>query len=148
MHQLWSLDALELDCARQIERDVAATFNDPGSPIQVRIGVHIGEVVREADDFFGHAVNHAARVAGAAHGGEALVSSLVHELVSRTGEFTFEPHRSVELTGSDGPSSCTRSAARLDPGALLLSRVQASAAEPRRRVLAADEVRALRSDPR
>jgi class 3 adenylate cyclase/ketosteroid isomerase-like protein len=92
-----------LDCAREIERDVAATFNDPGSPIQVRIGVHVGEVVREADDFFGHAVNYAARVAGAARGGEALVSSLVHELVSPTGEFAFDPPRSVELKGIVGP---------------------------------------------
>jgi class 3 adenylate cyclase len=92
-----------LDCARRIERDVAATFDDPGSPIRVRIGVHVGEVVREWDDFFGHAVNYAARVAGAARGGEALVSSLVHELVAPTGEFTFEAPRSVEMKGIDGP---------------------------------------------
>jgi class 3 adenylate cyclase/ketosteroid isomerase-like protein len=92
-----------LDCARQIQRGVAATFDDPGSPIRVRIGVHVGEVVHEADDFFGHAVNYAARVAGAAQGGEALVSSLVHELVSPTGDFTFAPPRSIELKGIDGP---------------------------------------------
>ena len=92
-----------LDGTRQIERDITATFNDPGSPIQVRIGVHVGEVMQEADDFFGHAVNYAARVAGAARGGEALVSSLVHELVSPTREFAFELPRSVELKGIDGP---------------------------------------------
>jgi class 3 adenylate cyclase/ketosteroid isomerase-like protein len=90
-----------LDATRQIERDVAATFTDPGSPIQVRIGVHVGEVVHEADDFFGHAVNYAARVAGAAHGGEALVSSLVHELVAPTREFAFEAPRSVLFKGID-----------------------------------------------
>jgi class 3 adenylate cyclase len=91
-----------LDCARRIEHDVAATFDDPGSPIRVRIGVHVGEVAHESNDFFGHAVNYAARVAGAARGGEALVSSLVHELVAPTGEFAFEPPRSVELKGIGG----------------------------------------------
>ncbi|MEA2134255.1 MAG: adenylate cyclase [Solirubrobacteraceae bacterium] len=92
-----------LDGTRQIKRDIAATFNDPGSPIRVRIGVHVGEVIQEADDFFGHAVNYAARVAGAARGGEALVSSLVHELVSPTGRFAFDLPRSVVLKGIDGP---------------------------------------------
>jgi class 3 adenylate cyclase len=90
-----------VECAREIERDVAATFDDPGSPIRVRIGVHVGELIREADDFFGHAVNYAARVAGAARGGEALVSSLVHELVPPTREFAFEAAREVELKGID-----------------------------------------------
>jgi class 3 adenylate cyclase len=92
-----------LDCARRIERDIAATFDDPGSPIRVRIGVHVGEVLQEWDDFFGQAVNYAARVAGAARGGEALVSSVVHELVAPTGEFAFEPPRRVEMKGIDGP---------------------------------------------
>ena len=91
-----------LECSRQIERDVAATFDDPGSPIRVRIGVHVGEVLRDADDFFGHAVNYAARVAGAARGGEALVSALAHELVAPTGEFAFGASREVELKGIDG----------------------------------------------
>ncbi len=90
-----------LECARHIERGIAATFDDPGSPIRVRIGVHAGEVMRESDDFFGHAVNYAARVAGAARGGEALVSSLVHELVAPTREFAFEPPRKIELKGID-----------------------------------------------
>jgi hypothetical protein len=62
-----------------------------------------GEVVREADDFFGHAVNYAARVTGAARGAEALVSSLVHELVASMREFVFDPPRRVELKGIDDP---------------------------------------------
>jgi hypothetical protein len=53
-----------LACARAIGLDVGAAFDDPGSPIRVRIGVHVGEVIHEADDFFGQAVNYAARVRG------------------------------------------------------------------------------------
>ena len=89
-------------CAQAIEAAVADTFRDPGSPIRVRIGLHVGETVHEADDHFGHAVNYAARVASAAEGGEIVVSSLVYGLLAQTGEFTFEPAREVELKGVEG----------------------------------------------
>ena len=58
-----------LRAATAIESETGATFIDPGTPIHVRIGV-AGEVIRDADDFFGQAINDAARVAGAAVGGE------------------------------------------------------------------------------
>ena len=89
-------------CAQAIEAAVTETFRDPGSPIRVRIGLHVGETVHEADDHFGHAVNYAARVASAAAGGEIVVSSLVHGLLAQTGEFEFEQVREVELKGIEG----------------------------------------------
>ena len=45
-----------LTAARAIQRGIGETFNDPGSPIRIRVGVHTGEILREADDFFGQAV--------------------------------------------------------------------------------------------
>jgi class 3 adenylate cyclase len=95
-------------CALGIDQAIAATFKDPGSPIRVRIGLHVGETVREAEDFFGHAVNYAARVASSARGGEIVVSSLVHDLLAQTGEFDFEESRQVELKGIDGPQEIYR----------------------------------------
>ena len=92
-----------LTCAQAIELAVADAFRDPGSPIRVRIGLHVGETVHEGDDHFGHAVNYAARVASAAEGGEIVVSSLVYGLLAQTGEFVFEPAREVELKGVEGP---------------------------------------------
>jgi adenylate cyclase len=89
-------------CAQAIETAVTETFRDPGSPIRVRIGLHVGETVHEGDDHFGHAVNYAARVASAAAGGEIVVSSLVHGLLAQTGEFEFETAREVELKGIEG----------------------------------------------
>ena len=91
-----------LTCAQAIERAIDDAFPGPGSMIRVRIGIHVGETVQEADDFFGHAVNYAARIASAAEGGEIVVSELVHALVAQTGEFTFEEARHVELKGIDG----------------------------------------------
>jgi class 3 adenylate cyclase len=91
-----------LTCAQAIEGAIGDAFRGPGSMIRIRIGIHVGETVREADDFFGHAVNYAARIASAATGGEIVVSELVHALVAQTGEFSFEPPREVELKGVEG----------------------------------------------
>jgi len=91
-----------LRCAQAIEREIGATFDDPGSPIKVRVGVHTGEVIKQADEFFGQAVNYASRVAGAAAGGEILSSALVHDLVATDREFRFGPPREVALKGIDG----------------------------------------------
>ena len=89
-------------CSQAIEAALAETFRDPGSPIRVRIGLHVGETVHEHDDHFGHAVNYAARVASAAEGGEIVVSSLVYALLAQTGEFEFEAAREIELKGIEG----------------------------------------------
>jgi class 3 adenylate cyclase len=92
-----------LRAALAIDSEIRATFNDPGSPIRVRIGIHTGEVIRHAHEFFGQAVNYAARVAAAGAGGEILASSLVHELVSTDRSFTFGPPREVIMKGIVGP---------------------------------------------
>jgi class 3 adenylate cyclase len=91
-----------LTCAQAIQGSIADAFDAPGSLIRVRIGIHVGETVREADDFFGHAVAYAARIAATASGGEVVVSSLVHDLVAHTGEFEFADAREVELKGIGG----------------------------------------------
>jgi class 3 adenylate cyclase len=91
-----------LTCAQTIERAIDAAFQGPGSLIRVRIGVHVGETVQEADDFFGHAVSYAARIASTARGGEIVVSELVHALVAQSSDFSFEDPRHVELKGIDG----------------------------------------------
>jgi class 3 adenylate cyclase len=92
-----------IDCAIGIQR-VLSTHADkhPEEPIAVRIGLHTGEVMKEAEDFFGANVALAARVAGAAQGGQILVSSLLKELVESSGEFEFGPPWEVELKGISG----------------------------------------------
>ena len=42
--------------------------------LRVRCGLHLGEVERRDDDYFGGPVNRAARIMGAAHGGQILLS--------------------------------------------------------------------------
>jgi predicted ATPase/class 3 adenylate cyclase/Tfp pilus assembly protein PilF len=50
--------------------------------ISVRCGLHLGADQRRDNDFFGPAVNRAARIMSAAHGGQILVSRAVSERVA------------------------------------------------------------------
>jgi class 3 adenylate cyclase len=84
----------------EIQRSLQDAHDD--EHLRVRIGLHTGEALRHADDFFGNAVITAARVAAAADGNEILVSSLVHELTRSLGTFEFGEPRSVQFKGLPG----------------------------------------------
>lgn len=88
-----------LKCAIDIQRALDRRNSDD---LRVRIGLHTGEPVRDADDFYGKAVNLAARIAAEARGSEILVSSLVRELTESAGEFTFGGPTDAELKGLSG----------------------------------------------
>lgn len=88
-----------VSAAVSMQARITETFTDPGSPIKIRIGVHVGEVLNEADDYLGSAVNYAARVAASARGGGIVVSSLVHELLASTGEYAFAEPRAASFKG-------------------------------------------------
>jgi class 3 adenylate cyclase len=92
-----------LHCAIDLQRAIADHNRRDGEPIRVRIGLHTGEAVREADDFYGHHVNLAARIASQACGGEILVSALLKELTDSSGDIRFGDVREVELKGLTGP---------------------------------------------
>lgn len=91
-----------LRCAIRIQHALERRSRVAKVPVRVRIGLHTGEFVREANDFFGRHVNFAARVASKASGGEILVSSLLRELVEPSGEFAFGARRTVALKGLKG----------------------------------------------
>ena len=74
-----------------------------GRELHIRIGLHTGEAVADPDgDLFGRHVIIAARIANLAVGGEILVSSLVFEIASATGDLIFNSPRTVELKGIPG----------------------------------------------
>ena len=58
--------------------DAAATH---GIPLRVRCALHVGAVEHRDGDYFGTAVNRAARVMSAAHGGQVLLTQAAAELV-------------------------------------------------------------------
>lgn len=71
--------------------------------LQIRVGIHTGDVIKAGDDFFGSVVNTAARVAEAATADQTLVSDAVRNLAPE-GEFKFGESISLNIRGIDGPS--------------------------------------------
>lgn len=89
-----------LRCAVDVQQNIAKrNVETIGEPLHVHIGIHVGEVVREGDDYLGSAVIIASRLADAAKADEILVSSVGRELVTGTREFTFDAAREVTLKG-------------------------------------------------
>ena len=94
-----------IECSIAIQQALA-TYNDEHAeePLRVRMGLHTGEVLKEADDFFGKHVIIAARISAAAEGGQILVSSLLRDLTESGGGLDFGDEREVELKGLPGLS--------------------------------------------
>ena len=92
-----------LHCAIGLQR-AFATYNreHPDEPVRVRIGLHTGEAIKEAEDFFGRHVILASRIAGEARGGQVLVSSLLKELTESSGDIRFGEGQQVSLKGLEG----------------------------------------------
>jgi class 3 adenylate cyclase len=63
-------------CAVGILQTTAPHEDGTGLPRALRVcaGINSGDAIREGDDFFGHAVNVASRIAARAKGGQLLVS--------------------------------------------------------------------------
>ncbi len=67
--------------AADAQRGFAAHKWPEGGNIRVRIGLHTGEAPLVGNEYIGLDVHHAARVAGAAHGGQVLISETTRALV-------------------------------------------------------------------
>ena len=90
-------------CAIDLQRAFATRNAEQAEhPIQIRIGLHTGETIKDADKFFGKSVVQAFRVADLARGDEILISSLTRELVQTAGDLSFDDGREVKLKGLAG----------------------------------------------
>ncbi len=68
----------------------------------MRIGVHTGEAIKDADKFFGLNVILTARIAAQAAGERILVSSALKALTERDPDVRFDEGRELELKGLAG----------------------------------------------
>jgi len=82
-------------CAEQVIDDAG------GLGLEVRTGLHTGEVERSSDDVAGLAVHLAARIMSRAEAGEILVSGTVRDLVIGS-DLTFSDRGEHELKGIPG----------------------------------------------
>ena len=77
----------------RIANDLSAAHRAPA----VRVGLHHGPYVERGGDFFGAAVNLAARVSGQAVGGEVLLTALTAALAPDIDGVFYEPRGRQEL---------------------------------------------------
>ena len=71
-----------LDAALAAQRSLTAQSWPTSRPIVVRMGLHAGVCEERDGDYFGPAVNRAARLLSVASGGQVLVSGVAAELLS------------------------------------------------------------------
>jgi predicted ATPase/class 3 adenylate cyclase/Tfp pilus assembly protein PilF len=70
-----------LDAAVEAQRTLAVQEWPQGATVAVRIGLHTGVPTVVDGDYVGLDVHRAARIAGAAHGGQVVVSETTYELL-------------------------------------------------------------------
>jgi class 3 adenylate cyclase len=111
-----SLDSHRGHLVKQLGDGILATFDGPGRALgfaaafaraiaaiglDIRTGIHTGEVEHRGDDIGGLAVHLGARIMAAAGPGEILVSRTVKDLVMGSG-IAFEDRGTRPLKGIDG----------------------------------------------
>src|SRR4051794_22655472 len=69
-----------VSCAMALQQELSDGAQ--GAGVQVRIGIHIGDVVDKAGDLFGTAVNVAARLESIAQPGGIVVSAAVRDAIA------------------------------------------------------------------
>src|SRR5262245_33853246 len=69
-----------VSCAMALQQELSS--HAQGMGLQVRIGIHLGDVVDKAGDLFGTAVNVAARLEGIAQPGGIVVSAAVRDAIA------------------------------------------------------------------
>ena len=75
----------------------------PDQAMDLRIGLHTGEIVDVDGDVFGQNVVIAVRIADHAGPGEILVSGLTRDLTQAGGDLEFDPGRELDLKGLSQP---------------------------------------------
>ena len=68
-------------CCLEAQRALAGQAWPGGVAVRVRMGLHSGEPMRHQDGYVGMDVHRAARIAGAAHGGQVVLSDATRLLV-------------------------------------------------------------------
>jgi tetratricopeptide (TPR) repeat protein len=93
-----------LSCAVGIQQAVYRHNSRQGDDrLRVRVGLHVGEPIRDEGDYFGTPVVVAKRLCDTADGGQILASELVRALVGSRGSFGFHSVGALSLKGISEP---------------------------------------------
>lgn len=94
--------------AMEVQRSVERRNRSATHPLSIRVGVSLGDVDVEDDDYFGQPVVQAARLCARAEGGEILVADVVRMLAGTRAGCEFERVGELELKGLDAPVTTWR----------------------------------------
>ena len=86
-----------VQCAIAMQQ--SARRRTAGAPLEIRIGIHFGEVMRRDGGYFGTPVVVARRLCDRASIGQILCSNLIAELLSSRQTFSFRALGKLELKG-------------------------------------------------
>jgi class 3 adenylate cyclase len=94
-----------IDAAFKCNAAAEATDDGRAEALRLRlhIGIHAGDVIREANNVYGGAVNIASRISGLSAPGEVLVSDIVRGLARTSAGVTFEDRGEHALKGVADP---------------------------------------------
>ena len=81
VHAVFSAAGDAGHAAIQAQRAMSIEPWEATGQLRVRMGIHTGEVEHRDGDYYGSAVNRAARLAAAAHGGQVIASLASEELI-------------------------------------------------------------------
>ncbi len=98
----FSSSAQALECAIDMQRSFAGNRGSTDEPLQVRIGLNIGEPISEEKDLFGSAVQLASRICAQATAGQILISDLLRQMVAGKG-FILSDRGYSALRGFEDP---------------------------------------------
>jgi predicted ATPase/class 3 adenylate cyclase len=87
-----------LGAAREAQAGLAVEVWPEGLLLKVRMGIHTGEAEERGGDYFGPAVNRAARLMALGHGGQTLCSSATAEMLDGAGLVDLGMHRLRDLS--------------------------------------------------
>ncbi|MFN8025501.1 MAG: adenylate/guanylate cyclase domain-containing protein [Acidimicrobiia bacterium] len=82
LHAVFTTVLAAVEAALHAQRLLAGQrWPDEPGPLRVRMGIHSGDAIARDGDYYGPAVNRAARVMSAGHGGQVVLSLASAELV-------------------------------------------------------------------
>lgn len=87
--------------AQQVQAELSAEQWPGGAVIRVRIGIHTGEAAERGGDYFGQAVNRAARLMAVAHGGQVVCSQTTADLATEAPLQNLGEHRLRDVPGTE-----------------------------------------------
>ncbi len=92
------------ECAIEIQRRLEERNSRPAAaPVELRIGIHVGDVEHEGDDILGDTVNVASRLVSLAEPGGVCLSGRVVDLVRHRLPYSFERMGPRSLKGVSEP---------------------------------------------